>query len=987
MRNSGRFTQPFTAFFAIAIGLNFVAGASPQQKNSDEPLPSTPEVQLLSYEGENISTVEMAGRPHLNSKDFEGLVAQRSGEPLSSAKIDKTLAALKATGKFQDVHLDLRPEPEGVRVRFILQPAIYFGMYQFTGAKRFSYARLLQVTSYSAQEPYSPVDIDKAQDSLQTFLRRNGYFEAQIEPTVETDESNGLANVTFHVTLNRLAKFGEVVITGASREETQHLKSVLHSLRARMYTAAIRSGKKYSLNTLQNATRFLESRLAKQHRLEARVRLIGAAYNPETNRADISFEVQPGPVVEVKVEGARVGGGTKRKLLPIYEQTGLTPELIQEGRQNLLSHFRSKGFFDVAVESDVRSQATGEVVLYRIKKGPRKKIVDVAFSGNQHLPEDELEEHVSVDKAGLLSKGKYDESSIKSLTAFYRSKGFNEAKVTPQFADDNGRVVVTFVVEEGPQDVVESVRIEGNETVPQIQFAPDGLRIAPGQPYAQKSVDDDRNKIMTHYLELGYLTATFKATAEATPGDPHHFNVVYTIAEGPQVHADNVVTLGRSHTKQAFINRDIAALQPGQPLTEREIFASESRLYTTGIFDWAQVSPRRQISSQTKEDVIVKVHEARRNALTYGFGFEVVNRGGSVPTGTVAVPGLPPVGLPSTFKVSQHSFKGIRANFLYTRNNVRGKAESITIGALTAPLLRRATAVYTNPTLRWTSWTANFTATGERSRENPIYSARQAQLGFQLQRALDRDKKQNLFLRYTITQTGLTELLIPALVPKEDLHTRLSTLSGTYIHDTRDNLLDARTGMLQSVQLDFNPRALGSSVNFAKLLAQAAYYRTISSNVVWANSLRFGAEKASAHSRVPLSQRFFTGGGSTLRGFPLNGAGPQSTIPVCSDPAVPATCAFIRVPTGGAQLLIVNSELRLPVPLKKGLSMVLFYDGGNVYDRIGFKNLFSNYTNSVGLGARYATPIGPVRVDIGHNLNGVPGIKATQIFITLGQAF
>jgi len=75
------------------------------------------------------------------------------------------------------------------------------------------------------------------------------------------------------------------------------------------------------------------------------------------------------------------------------------------------------------------------------------------------------------------------------------------------------------------------------------------------------------------------------------------------------------------------------------------------------------------------------------------------------------------------------------------------------------------------------------------------------------------------------------------------------------------------------------------------------------------------------------------------------------------------------------------------VPLKKGLSFATFYDGGNVFDRVGFKNFFQQYTNSVGIGFRYATPVGPIRVDLGHNLSPLPGIKATQIFITLGQAF
>jgi outer membrane protein insertion porin family len=119
----------------------------------------------------------------------------------------------------------------------------------------------------------------------------------------------------------------------------------------------------------------------------------------------------------------------------------------------------------------------------------------------------------------------------------------------------------------------------------------------------------------------------------------------------------------------------------------------------------------------------------------------------------------------------------------------------------------------------------------------------------------------------------------------------------------------------------------------------------------------------------------------------LNGAGPQTTVPACNDPADPSTCGFIRVPTGGSQLLILNSEFRFPVPIKKGLAFAMFYDGGNVFDRIGFKNFASQYSNTVGMGFRYTTPVGPIRFDVGRNLNPISGIKATQIFITLGQAF
>lgn len=86
-------------------------------------------------------------------------------------------------------------------------------------------------------------------------------------------------------------------------------------------------------------------------------------------------------------------------------------------------------------------------------------------------------------------------------------------------------------------------------------------------------------------------------------------------------------------------------------------------------------------------------------------------------------------------------------------------------------------------------------------------------------------------------------------------------------------------------------------------------------------------------------------------------------------------------------LFIFNSEIRFPIPIKSGLGGVLFYDGGNAYSRINWNDFVNNYTNSVGVGLRYETPVGPVRVDVGRTLNPIPGVNATQYFITIGQAF
>ena len=224
------------------------------------------------------------------------------------------------------------------------------------------------------------------------------------------------------------------------------------------------------------------------------------------------------------------------------------------------------------------------------------------------------------------------------------------------------------------------------------------MKIAPGQPYSARLVGDDRTQIISNYLNMGYLTANFRETARPVPHQPHRFEVVYRIEEGPQVHTATIATLGRKKTQQRLIDRDTASIQSGKPLTERAMLASESRLYNApGVFDWAEIDPRRQVTTQTEEDVLVKLHEARPNTLLYGLGFEVINRGGSVPSGTGALPNLPATGLPSNFRTSQQTFWGPRGTVQYTRNNLRGQGESLSLSALAGRLDQRGAATFTDP--------------------------------------------------------------------------------------------------------------------------------------------------------------------------------------------------------------------------------------------------------------------------------------------------
>ena len=987
----------FSYVFPIASAAAQASSASeqataPKKTPQDSNLPPAEQI-LASYEGQAVTSVEIAGRPDLNTSQFESKFAQKAGQPFAREKVEASAAALKATRQFRNVRIQVEPEAKGLRVLFVLEPAVYYGIFQFPGAERFAYSRLIQVSYYTSQAPYDASTVERDRLRLLRFFQQEGYFQATVSTRLQTDSKRGIVNVIFQCVLNKKAKFGQVEIAGVSPSQGKELHDQLTGPLARLRGAAIRSGKTYKRGTLNKATSRLESHLQKNGYLSAQVKLSGAEYNAENNRADIHFNADPGSKTKVQIIGTRLWPWTKKSLLPVYQGVGVDPETVQEGEQALSSYYQKKGFFDVKVSSNVTGDEKLRTVIYQVTKGRKHSVTGVHVTGEQQLKDEDLTPHIAVQKKHFLSHGQFSDqlvrASVKNLKGVYEAQGFSNVQVTSNVVKNNGDIDVSFHVVEGPRDVVSSLSIQGANTFPESQFAPKGLKVAAGQPYSQANVQSDRAGIMANYFRAGYLTASFRETAtQVSKNDPHHINVIYHIYEGPRVFTGEVITLGRNYTRQRLIDQDVKVLKPDQPLTETNLLTAGSSLYDhTGVFDWAEVDPKRQITTQTSEDVLVKVHEAKRNDFTYGFGFELINRGGSITSGTAAVPNLPPVGLPSNFKTSQNTFYGPRGSFQYTRNNFRGKGESLTMTAFAGRLDQRAGIYYINPNLRWSSWKSTFSFSAERNEQNPIFSSQQEVGSWQIQRFIDGARHNLFFVRYSFIKTNLTRVEIQDLVPVEDRNVRLSGFGANLTRDTRDNVLDAHKGVLNSIEIDLNSTKLGSSVNFAKLTSQAAIYKQKFHNIVWAGSIRVGLAQPFADSRVPLSERFFTGGGDSLRGFPLDGAGPQRNIYVCSSGETAPNCPQINVPSGGNEQLIINAESRIPLPIKKGLSIVPFYDGGNVFPNIGFHNFTSLYSNNIGIGLRYSTPVGPIRVDLGHNLNPVPGVKSTQYFISIGQAF
>jgi outer membrane protein insertion porin family len=970
--------------------LLFAAAAAPAQMAVMGPQPL--------YEGQPVSSVDLIANPHRNVAPFIPLVSQKAGEPYSEEKVQASIASLQGTGNFEKVAVNVIPDPGGVRLDFVLEPAFYLGMVDFPGAaKRFPYSRLLQVVNLQEEDPYDPARIPLSVEALREFLHKNGYFQAEVRSESTIDDAHELVHISFPVRLGKQARIGNVEIEGSAAPEDAHLIRKLRSLRARFTGALLKRGKPYTPERIKAATALLKKTLAQQHRLASGVQENPPEYHAEANRVDVSFKIEPGPLVTIRTTGARisaipfVAGRQMKKLIPIYSEGAIDRDLVEEGRRNLEDYFQRKGFFDATVKTDFQRQAEQIVVLYEIDRGKKHKVDRISFNGNYQISEKYLLPLVRVKKSHLWTRGSVSEKLLKqstdNLEALYRDKGYENVKVTPRVTDREPKIDVAFEIQEGPQTLVDNIQVTGNRSIPYEQLtSPKGFQLRTGAPFSSRRLTEDRNRISATYLNRGYLNAEVKATVIRRDDDPNRVDVIYAINERQIVRVGEVVYLGQKQTRLSLIDKT-AAIPAESPMSRGQLLEAETRLYDLNVFDWASVGPRKPITDQTEEEALVKVHEAARNEITYGVGFEVSHRGGNVPGGTVAVPGLPTIGLgKNKIAPSQSTFASPRGSIEFIRRNMRGLAETASASILLSRLDQRGITTYTQPHFLGSQWGSLTSFSVERTTENPLFAAGLGDLSFQVERRLSRKGYTRLQIRYDFNKTALSHLLVPALVLPQDRNVHLSTFSTTLIRDTRDKPLDAHRGVFSTVNIGITPAPLGSSASFAKLFGQYAFYKPVRS-MVFANSVRLGLAKAFSGSFVPTSQLYFSGGGTSLRGFPINEAGPQRLVPFCNVLQGQTGCVNVTVPVGGRQLFILNSELRFPLRIMEALGGVVFYDGGNVYSAINLHNFVNNYTNTVGFGLRYSTPIGPVRIDVGRNLNPVPGIKPTQFYITLGQAF
>lgn len=902
------------------------------------------------------------------------IVETVAGRPLSMAQVRETLTHLYSLGRFEGVRVDASLDNGRVILHYELSPIHPVAAIRFEGPDLpgidTNILRRAITDRFGITPPLARV-AEMAQ-VVEAALGDRGYLHAAAVPRADISHDPERATLVFNLTPNARTMIGEVEIAGTPTLPSDQLRREL----------GLFAGAPYQRDQLTTRIERVLATRRKRGYYEARI-VPTIRLSDDDRLANLTLTVDPGPHVRVVFAGDPLPPAQQQAFVPIEREGSADEDLLEDSSHQIEEFFRAQGYRDAAAPY-TRESANGELLItFTIRRGPLYRVAQYDVAGHTAVTLDELAARVRVGVGQPFVEARLD-ADVAAIQALYRQRGYATARAQPatRFAPPEGGIVAVSIsigILEGPRTLVERVSFQGNTAVDDATLRP-RISLQPDNPYVSSKTAEDRDAIQSLYQDRGYQNATVEALAQFN-SDQTLAAVTYRIVEGPRVFVDHVLIVGNVKTRTETIERELQ-IKPGDPFSLSAITDSQRRLAALGLFRRARISEVGH-GSETTRDLLVTIEEAPPTTIGYGAGVE----------GHRSV-----VGSDENGAARERFDIAPRALFEVSRRNLFGRNRSASLFTSVSRSVRyslteyRAVATFREPRLLDTAADAFITGTLEQQHRSSFDFARRS-LSANAQRRFTGPysaigtyqlQRTRVFNQQVSGDLNLIDRAFPQFL--------LSSFAGTLIRDSRDDQVDAKSGTFFSGTAQLASEALGSEFGFIKSSVTGQLFRRLphTNQMVFAGNARLGlargfttvVDPASGVERtgqLPASERFFAGGDTTQRGFAIDQLGVRHT------PAEPNdTINEEGFATGGNALVLFNGELRAPVT--SSIGVVGFVDTGNVFARAA-NIAFTEFRTAVGGGIRYKSPVGPLRFDIGVNVNNRPGDKRTAWFVNFGQAF
>ena len=646
---------------------------------------------------------------------------------------------------------------------------------------------------------------------------------------------------------------------------------------------------------------------------------------------DLVFFVTPGLPFDLKLGLLEADALSKARSR--FEEEGLSQDAIEETMSAIESDYVKRGYRDVDVDfQEVPSgaRATGEFV---VRVGPVWILNAIEYQING-LP-------APVPEGSSLSLGApwidaEIEAEKQRLLADLVQAGHSGAKVTHEESGEPGNAKVTFKMVPGSLTRIGSLVVEGAPSPEnRAQAAAMELVSRENAPLRNGDLARDRNALLSSLRDDGYIDARVEVVTDFSD-DQTTVAVAFRVTPGPRVRVGRILVVGLEDTKETVVLRE-SRVKEGEFLSYQKLLDTQSGLSGTGLFTNVEI---REIQSEGEwRDLIIQVREGPRTTIVPGLGYGQRDR------------------WRASVELTRLNISGLgRAASLFLRSSLGGSRALLTLTEPYAFGRRQAVNV-------------RFYAEDDRSREAFDFH----RLGFQTQTVFAL-RSAHILVQYTFQKTSTSNVATDcAEVNRELCDGKISGPSLGFVHDTRNDALDPRRGTLFSLETLLSGAALGGD-SFVKSSALIARYEEVRAGTVIAGAARVGLSRAFGDSaELPLPERFFAGGPSLMRGFRIDEVGPGTF-----------NLDNVFVPAGGNALLAAALEVRVDVT--RAIGFQVFAEIGNVYRRVAAIKL-SDMREVAGVGLRYRSPFGPLRLDWGFKLDRRAGEKPHQLHLGVGYAF
>ena len=634
-----------------------------------------------------------------------------------------------------------------------------------------------------------------------------------------------------------------------------------------------------------------------------------------------------------------------KEVVTTREQSILNPTQLNRDSEAIQLLYKSKGFYNTEVTPEVSqpTQDTAEV-RFVIDEGEKIYIREISFEGNTTFDDDELEDEIEtstkgwfswITESGLLDYDKLNQDAGRILN-FYGNHGFLEAKIgDPIVNQEEEWLYITFVIEEGTRFRVGEVNLEGDTIADREKLL--AMLDIPHETYVSRKVlREDILKITDYYAERGYANANTRP--EIKPAETEDtLDITLDIDKGELVYINRISITGNDRTRDNVIRRELE-VKEGGIFNAKALRESLQNLQYLDFFEEVNISPEKSFDTSTV-DLSVEVKEKSTGMFTIGAGYSSVDD------------------LILMGQIAENNFLG-RGDTLALSGNIGGESNKYNLQ-------------YKNPRLYDSelSWGIDLF---DMEREYDDYT--KDSTGGALSFGYPIWEKWRGYGSYSYTDTTLSDVAEDAsfiIQNSVDIHIT-SAVKLTLQRDTRNRRFGASKGSRHSLSLGYAGGPLGGDSEFTKIEGYTSWFFPMFLDTVFHVHGAAGQAFENSDNALPVYERFYLGGLRSIRGFDYGKVSPID--PETGD----------RI--GGDKMWFTNFEYIFPLLAEQGITGVLFYDMGNVLNDDEDWG-FDSYKKSVGVGIRWFSPMGPLRLEWGYNLDPEPDEDDSVWDFSIGGVF